>query len=408
MRPSIDEIDIGRLPSCVAPVVRLTDRILADSLEWGASDIHIEPYEKKFRVRFRVDGILHDVMGLPLALRDPITRRIKVMARLNITEERLPQDGRFEVRMKTGDRRRDLDFRVSVQPTLWGETIVMRLRDRSKAPMRLDELGFEPSSLGRFRAALSRRHGIVLATGPRRSGKTHLLYSATATLGSPHANIMTAEDQVELDLPGANQVEVDRRLGESVASVLRSFRHADADIVLVSEIRDPETAAVVFGLPERGPFVLSTLHSSDAPTAVARLLHMGIDPCRLATTVDTIVAQRLVRRICSGCRSDAAAEVPSKTLIDLGFAPGEKGAFPVMGGRGCPNCNGSGYKGRAGLFEVMEVTDGIRDLILAGATAGAIERRALEEGMLTLRMSGLEKIKCGVTTVEEVLRETVR
>jgi type IV pilus assembly protein PilB len=347
MRPSIDEIDIGRLPSCVAPVVRLTDRILADSLEWGASDIHIEPYEKKFRVRFRVDGILHDVMGLPLALRDPITRRIKVMARLNITEERLPQDGRFEVRMKTGDRRRDLDFRVSVQPTLWGETIVMRLRDRSKAPMRLDELGFEPSSLERFRAALSRRHGIVLATGPRRSGKTHLLYSATATLGSPHANIMTAEDQVELDLPGANQVEVDRRIGESVASVLRSFRHADADIVLVSEIRDPETAAVVFGLPERGPFVLSTLHSSDAPGAVARLLHMGIDPCRLATTVDdrrpAPRAPHLLR-VPVRRRGGGAVEDAHRPRLR---ARGE-GRLPGHGGQGLPDLQRLGVQGPGG------------------------------------------------------------
>jgi len=404
-----EEIDLATMSKSAdaAPVIKLTNVLLVDSLKRGASDIHIEPYEKEFRVRFRIDGILYNVMALPLKLKDPLTSRIKIMAKLDIAEKRLPQDGRIKIKMKVEDRSRDLDFRVSVLPTLWGEKIVMRLLDKSKLMLDMTKLGFEPHSLERFKTAISKPYGIVLVTGPTGSGKTNTLYSAIAALNKSDTNIMTAEDPVEFNLPGINQVQIRDNIGLNFAAVLRSFLRQDPNIILVGEIRDYETAEIAVKAALTGHLVLSTLHTNDAPSTVSRMVNMGIEPFLVGTAVNLIQAQRLVRRVCSKCKVDVTADVPAKTLIDIGFAPDQVGSFQVMKGKGCAGCNGTGYKGRVGLYEVMEITEGIRDLVMVGATAVEIKRKALEEGMLTLRMSGLEKIKNGVTTVEEVLRETV-
>jgi len=403
-----DEIDLGNLAKSAdaAPVIKLTNVLLVDSLKRGASDIHIEPYEKEFRVRFRIDGILYNVMALPMKLRDPLISRVKIMAKLDIAEKRLPQDGRIKIKMKVEDRSRDLDFRVSVLPTLWGEKIVMRLLDKSKLMLDMTKLGFEPHSLERFKNAIAKPYGIVLVTGPTGSGKTNTLYSAIASLNKPDTNIMTAEDPVEFNLPGINQVQIRDNIGLNFAAALRSFLRQDPNIILVGEIRDYETAEIAVKAALTGHLVLSTLHTNDAPSTVSRMVNMGIEPFLVGTAVNLIQAQRLVRRVCAKCKFEEK-DVPSKTLLDIGFKPEEIETFKVMKGKGCQTCNGTGYKGRVGLYEVMEITEGIRDLIMVGATAVEIKRKALEEGMLTLRMSGLEKIRNGVTTVEEVLRETV-
>ncbi len=403
-----DEIDIGALSksSEAAPVIKLTNVLLIDSLKRGASDIHIEPYEKEFRVRFRIDGILYNVMALPMKLRDPLISRIKIMAKLDISEKRLPQDGRIKIKMKVEDRSRDLDFRVSCLPTLWGEKIVMRLLDKSKLMLDMTKLGFEQHSLGRFQTAIAKPYGIVLVTGPTGSGKTNTLYSAIAALNKPDTNIMTAEDPVEFNLPGINQVNIRDAIGLNFAAALRSFLRQDPNIILVGEIRDYETAEIAVKASLTGHLVLSTLHTNDAPSTISRMVNMGIEPFLVGTAVNLIQAQRLIRRVCTNCKAELT-DVPAKSLIEIGFTPEIVGTFKMFKGRGCGMCNGTGYKGRVGLYEVMEITEGIRDLIMVGATAVEIKRKALEEGMLTLRMSGLEKIKNGVTTIEEVLRETV-
>src|SRR6187431_1842696 len=404
-----DEIDLGALAksSEAAPVVKLSNVLLIDALKRGASDIHIEPYEKEFRVRFRIDGILYNVMALPMKLRDPLTSRIKIMAKLDIAEKRLPQDGRIKIRLKIEDRSREMDFRVSCLPTIWGEKVVLRLLDKSKLMLDMTKLGFEQDSLDRFKRAISKPYGIVLVTGPTGSGKTNTLYSAIAQLNKPDTNIMTAEDPVEFNLPGINQVQIKDQIGLNFASALRSFLRQDPNIILVGEIRDYETAEIAVKAALTGHLVLSTLHTNDAPSTISRLMNMGIEPFLVATSVNLIQAQRLVRRICSNCKIEVTADVPSKTLMEIGFAPDAVGTFKIFKGRGCGVCNGTGYKGRVGLYEVMEISEGIRDIIMTGGTAVEIKRKALEEGMLTLRMSGLEKIKNGVTTIEEVLRETV-
>jgi type IV pilus assembly protein PilB len=404
-----DEIDLGNLAKSAdaAPVVKLTNVLLVDSLKRGASDIHIEPYEKEFRVRFRIDGVLYNVMALPLKLKDPLTSRIKIMAKLDIAEKRLPQDGRIKIKMKVEDRSRDLDFRVSSLPTLWGEKIVLRLLDKAKLMLDMTKLGFEPHSLERFKNAISKPYGIVLVTGPTGSGKTNTLYSAIAALNKPDTNIMTAEDPVEFNLPGINQVQIRDNIGLNFAAALRSFLRQDPNIILVGEIRDYETAEIAVKASLTGHLVLSTLHTNDAPSTISRLVNMGIEPFLVGTAVNLIQAQRLVRRVCTKCKLDVSAEVPSKTLIDIGFPPEAIGSFQVLKGKGCGVCNGTGYKGRVGLYEVMEISEAIRDLVMVGATAVELKKKALEEGMLTLRQSGLEKIRAGVTTVDEVLRETV-
>jgi type IV pilus assembly protein PilB len=403
-----DEIDLGALAKSTeaAPVIKLSNVLLIDALKRGASDIHIEPYEKEFRVRFRIDGILYNVMALPMKLRDPLISRLKIMAKLDISEKRLPQDGRIKIRLKVEDRSRDMDFRVSSLPTLWGEKVVLRLLDKTKLMLDMTKLGFEPESLERFKRAIAKPYGIVLVTGPTGSGKTNTLYSAIAALNKPDTNIMTAEDPVEFNLAGINQVQIKDQIGLNFASALRAFLRQDPNIILVGEIRDYETAEIAVKAALTGHLVLSTLHTNDAPSTISRLVNMGIEPFLVGTAVNLIQAQRLIRRVCSGCKVEVT-DVPSKTLIEIGFPPEAVGTFKLYKGRGCGTCNGTGYKGRVGLYEVMEISEGIRDLIMVGATAVEIKRKALEEGMLTLRMSGLEKIKNGVTTIEEVLRETV-
>jgi type IV pilus assembly protein PilB len=403
-----DEIDLGNLSKSAdaAPVIKLTNVLLVDSLKRGASDIHIEPYEKEFRVRFRIDGILYNVMALPLKLKDPLTSRIKIMAKMDIAEKRLPQDGRIKIKMKVEDRSRDLDFRVSCLPTLWGEKLVLRLLDRTKLMLDMTKLGFEEDSLKRFKSAIAKPYGIVLVTGPTGSGKTNTLYSALSALNKPDTNIMTAEDPVEFNLPGINQVQIKDQIGLNFAAALRSFLRQDPNIILVGEIRDYETAEIAVKAALTGHLVLSTLHTNDAPSTVSRLVNMGIEPFLVGTAVNLIQAQRLIRRVCGNCRVEIT-DMPTKTLTEIGVQPEAIGTFKLYKGRGCGVCNGTGYKGRVGLYEVMEISEGIRDLIMVGATSVEIKRKALEEGMLTLRLSGVEKIKAGITTVEEVLRETV-
>ena len=403
-----DEIDLAGLAksSEAAPVIKLSNLLLIDALKRGASDIHIEPYEKEFRVRFRIDGLLYNVMGLPMRLKDPLISRIKIMAKLDIAEKRLPQDGRIKIRLKIEDRSREMDFRVSSLPTLWGEKVVLRLLDKTKLMLDMTKLGFEQHSLDRFQKAIAKPYGIVLVTGPTGSGKTNTLYSAIAALNKPDTNIMTAEDPVEFNLAGINQVQIREQIGLNFASALRSFLRQDPNIILVGEIRDYETAEIAVKASLTGHLVLSTLHTNDAPSTVSRLVNMGIEPFLVGTAVNLIQAQRLIRRVCNNCKEELK-DVPSKSLVDVGFPPDAVGTFKLFKGRGCGVCNGTGYKGRTGLYEVMEISEGIRDLVMVGATAVEIKRKALEEGMLTLRMSGLEKIRAGVTTIEEVLRETV-
>ena len=403
-----DEIDLGALAksSEAAPVVKLSNVLLIDALKRGASDIHIEPYEREFRVRFRIDGILYNVMALPMKLRDPLISRLKIMAKLDISEKRLPQDGRIKIRLKVEDRSREMDFRVSSCPTLWGEKVVLRLLDKTKLMLDMTKLGFEQDSLDRFKRAISKPYGIVLVTGPTGSGKTNTLYSAIAQLNKPDTNIMTAEDPVEFNLPGINQVQIKDQIGLNFASALRAFLRQDPNIILVGEIRDYETAEIAVKAALTGHLVLSTLHTNDAPSTVSRLVNMGIEPFLVGTAVNLIQAQRLIRRICANCKEEVH-DVPATALTEIGFTPEQVGTFKLYKGRGCGTCNGTGYKGRVGLYEVMEISEGIRDLIMVGATAVEIKRKALEEGMLTLRMSGLEKIRVGMTTIEEVLRETV-
>jgi type IV pilus assembly protein PilB len=401
------EMDVNALADSAeeAPVVKLVNLILTDAIKRGASDIHIEPYEKEFRVRFRVDGILYEIMNPPMKLKDAITSRMKILAKLDISEKRLPQDGRIKLKIKLEDRNKELDFRVSVLPTLFGEKIVLRLLDKDNLRLDMTKLGFEPESLVKFEEAIFKPWGMVLVTGPTGSGKTNTLYSALAKVNSPEVNIMTAEDPVEFNLPGINQVQMKESIGLNFAATLRSFLRQDPNIILVGEIRDFETAEIAIKAALTGHLVLSTLHTNDAPSTINRLMNMGIEPFLVATSVQLIAAQRLVRRICASCKE--GVEVTHQALLNLGFKKDEVGTFEVLKGRGCEKCNNTGYKGRVGLVEVMVIDDDIRELILSGGTAIDIKKRAIENGMISLRRSGLVKIKDGVTTIEEVVRETV-
>ncbi len=402
-----EEIDLDSLVASVeeAPVVKFVNMMLMDAVKKGASDVHVEPYEKYYRVRFRIDGILHEVMKPPLNMKDAITSRIKIMSKLDIAEKRLPQDGRIKLKMKLEGKKKELDFRVSVLPTLFGEKIVMRILDPEKLMLDMTKLGFEQESLDKFESAIAKPYGMVLVTGPTGSGKTNTLYSAISQLNKPETNIMTAEDPVEFNLPGINQVNVRDEIGLTFAAALRSFLRQDPNIILVGEIRDFETAEIAIKAALTGHLVLSTLHTNDAPSTISRLMNMGIEPFLVATSVNLICAQRLVRRVCKNCKEEV--KVPKKTLLDIGFKEEELKGLKIYKGKGCDVCNGTGYKGRVGLYEVMEVSDTIKDLILSGATALDLREQAIKEGMITLRRSGLIKIRDGVTSIEEVLRETV-
>ncbi len=388
-----------------APVVRLVNIMLTDAIKRGASDIHIEPYEKEFRVRYRIDGVLYEMMHPPLKLRDAITSRLKILAKLDIAEKRLPQDGRIKISTKLQNKMKELDFRVSVLPTIFGEKIVMRLLDKDNLMLDMTRLGFEPDSLRRFEHAILRPYGMVLVTGPTGSGKTNTLYSALQRINTPEVNIMTAEDPVEFNLPGINQVQMKEQIGLNFAAALRSFLRQDPNIILVGEIRDFETAEVAIKAAMTGHLVLSTLHTNDAPSSINRLMNMGIEPFLVATSVHLIAAQRLVRRICSYCKEPA--DFPPSALINAGFSEQESRTLRLFKGKGCERCSNTGYKGRVALIEVMDVDDGIREIILSGGSSYELRQKALQSGMLGLRESGLQKIRDGLTSIEEVVRETV-
>jgi type IV pilus assembly protein PilB len=402
-----EEIDLSSLArmSEDAPVVRLVNVLLVDALRRGASDIHVEPYEKELRIRFRIDGILYDVMHPPLKMRDALISRVKIMSKLDISEKRLPQDGRIKIKVKVDARSRELDFRVSTLPTLFGEKVVLRLLDKENLMLDMTKLGFEPESLKKFQRNISRPYGMVLVTGPTGSGKTNTLYSALQSLNTPETNILTAEDPVEFNLLGINQVQMKEQIGLNFAAALRSFLRQDPNIVLVGEIRDFETAEIAIKAALTGHLVLSTLHTNDAPSTISRLMNMGIEPFLVATSVNLIQAQRLIRRICKNCKKEQPN--PVEALIEIGFTEEEAQTMKTYKGKGCGTCNETGYKGRVGLYETMEVTDEIRELILIGASSLELRKKAIDDGMITLRESGLHKIRNGVTTIEEVLRETV-
>jgi len=409
MLEEIEQIDVSTLEKQggEAPVIRLVNLMLMSAIQKGASDIHVEPYEKEFRVRFRIDGILYNVMAPPMKFRDAITSRIKIMSKLDIAEKRLPQDGRIKIRFGDGEGgTKEIDFRVSILPTLFGEKIVMRLLDKDKLMLDMTRLGFESESLAKLETAISKPWGMVLVTGPTGSGKTNTLYSSIAKINTPETNIMTAEDPVEFNLVGVNQVQVRENIGLNFAAALRSFLRQDPNIILVGEIRDFETAEIAVKASLTGHLVLSTLHTNDAPSTISRLMNMGIEPFLVASSVNLICAQRLVRRLCTQCKTDAPHE--PKALVDAGFTQEEAGRVVPKKGKGCERCNNTGYKGRVGLYEVMEVTEELRELILVGASGLELRRKAIDEGMITLRRSGLRKVMDGMTTVEEVVRETVK
>jgi type IV pilus assembly protein PilB len=404
----LEQIDVASLErqGGEAPVIRLVNLMLMSAIQKAASDIHIEPYEKEFRVRFRIDGILYNVMAPPMKFRDAITSRIKIMAKLDIAEKRLPQDGRIKIRFAVEGATKEIDFRVSCLPTLFGEKIVMRLLDKDKLMLDMTKLGFEHESLNKLELAIAKPWGMVLVTGPTGSGKTNTLYSSIAKVNTTETNIMTAEDPVEFNLVGVNQVQVRENIGLNFAAALRSFLRQDPNIILVGEIRDFETAEIAVKAALTGHMVLSTLHTNDAPSTINRLMNMGIEPFLVASSVNLICAQRLVRRVCANCKEDHPT--PPQALVDAGFTQEEAQRVVPKRGTGCEVCNQTGYKGRVGLYEVMDITEELRELILVGASGLELKRKAIEEGMITLRRSGLRKVMDGVTTIEEVARETVK
>lgn len=388
-----------------APVIRLVNAVFADAIRKGASDIHIEPYEKDFRIRFRIDGLLYEQIRPPIKMKDGITSRIKNMAKLDIAEKRIPQDGRIKTVMKIDGKVKEIDYRVSTVPTLWGEKVVLRLLDKEGLKLDLTKLGFEPESLDKFQRAIAKPTGMILITGPTGSGKTNTLYSAIGQLNKPDKHILTAEDPVEFSISGCNQVQMKEDIGLTFASALRSFLRQDPNVILVGEIRDFETAEIAVKAALTGHLVMSTLHTNDAPSSISRLINMGIEPFLVGTAVQLIQAQRLVRRICNDCKEEVS--YPKKALLDMGFTEEEAETVKIMKGKGCPSCNGSGCKGRIALMEVLEMTDTIREMVLMGANALDLKKQAIAEGMITLRRSGLIKVMNGIVPIEEVLRETV-
>jgi len=384
-----------------APIVKLVNGIFVNAIKAGASDIHIEPYETSLRVRYRVDGVMYTVMNLPVKIKAALTSRIKIMSKLDIAERRLPQDGR--IKLKLG-KKKEIDFRVSTLPCLFGEKTVLRLLDKGNLQVDLTKLGFEEKALQDFMEALDKPYGMILVTGPTGSGKTTTLYSALNYLNKPGINIMTAEDPVEYNFLGINQVQVKEDIGLTFAAALRSFLRQDPDIIMVGEIRDFETAEIAVKAALTGHLVLSTLHTNDAPSTINRLLNMGIEPFLVSSSVILILAQRLARRICTQCKEEEKVPVPA--LIKVGFSEEEAEAIKCYKGKGCPVCNGSGYKGRVALYEVMPVRDELKQLILEGASTDELKKTAIRLGTKTLRMSGLTKVKEGITSIEEVLRVT--
>ncbi|MGA3115057.1 MAG: type IV-A pilus assembly ATPase PilB [Syntrophobacteraceae bacterium] len=399
-----DEMDLSSLETAAeqAPVVKLVNLILMDAIRKQASDIHLEPYEKTMRVRFRIDGVLYEVMRPPSHLKNALISRVKIMSRLDIAERRLPQDGR--IRLKT--KGRDMDFRVSVLPTLFGEKVVLRLLDKAGLQLDMTKLGFEEVQYKNFRDAIYLPFGMVLVTGPTGSGKTTTLYSALSDLNKTSQNISTAEDPIEYNLSGINQVQVHEAIGLTFAAALRAFLRQDPDIIMVGEIRDFETAEIAVKAALTGHLVLSTLHTNDAPSTINRMLNMGVEAFLVASAVNLVIAQRLVRRVCSECK--IVEHVPPETLLDLGLLDEELGTFTCYRGKGCPACNDTGYRGRIALYEVMPLHDQIRELVLMGASAAEIKKESIRLGMTTLRRSGINKLKEGTTSIEEVIRSSAK
>jgi type IV pilus assembly protein PilB len=399
-----DDVDVGALEKATedAPVVKLVNLILTDAIKRKASDIHIEPYEKTFRVRYRIDGVLYEVMKPPIKLRAAITSRVKIMSEMDIAERRLPQDGRIKIKLPGG---KDMDYRVSCLPTLFGEKIVLRLLDKSNLQLDMTKLGYEEKPLKWFKEAIHKPFGMVLVTGPTGSGKTVSLYSALGELNDSTQNISTAEDPVEFNFAGINQVQMHEEIGLNFANALRSFLRQDPDIIMIGEIRDFETAEIGVKAALTGHLVLSTLHTNDAPSTISRMLNMGIEPFLVASAVNLITAQRLGRRVCSECK--VLDDVPKQALLDAGVSPEEVDDFVCYRGEGCDKCNKTGYKGRVGIYQVMPMFEELRELVLAGANTAEIKRESMRLGVKTMRQSALSKLKEGVTSLEEVLRCTV-
>ncbi len=396
-----EDVDVQELEKATedAPVVKLVNLILTDAVKKSASDIHLEPYEKEFRVRYRIDGVLYEVMRPPLKLKNALTSRVKIMSELDIAERRLPQDGRIKLKMGKG---REMDYRVSVLPTLFGEKVVLRLLDKSNLQLDMTKLGFEEKALRDFQSSIHKPFGMVLVTGPTGSGKTTTLYSALSELNKVSENISTAEDPVEFNLTGINQVQMHEEIGLNFAAALRSFLRQDPDIIMVGEIRDFETAEIGVKAALTGHMVLSTLHTNDAPSTINRLLNMGIEPFLVASSLNCVLAQRLARVICLECKEPL--EVQPQTLIDIGVGPEDASRMQVHRGAGCPACSNTGFRGRIAIYEVMVAGDEIKEFILNGASAAEIKREAMRLGMKTLRQSAISKLAESVTTIEEVLR----
>ncbi len=385
-----------------APVVKLVNLILIDAIKKGASDIHVEVYEKEMRVRYRIDGVLYEVMKPPFKLRHALTSRLKIMSQLDIAERRLPQDGRIKLKLGKG---KEMDFRVSVLPTLFGEKTVLRLLDKSNLQLDMTKLGFSESQLKQFKDAINRPYGMVLVTGPTGSGKTTTLYSALSDLNKPEVNISTAEDPVEFNLAGINQVQQHDDIGLNFAATLRSFLRQDPDIIMVGEIRDFETAEIAVKAALTGHLVLSTLHTNDAPSTVNRLLNMGMEPFLVTAATNLILAQRLGRKVCPNCKT-VKTDVTPEMLVELGIPEDEVGTFDVVYGEGCEVCNYTGYKGRIAFYEVMPMYDELKEMVISGATNMELKAVAMKNGMATLRMSALESLKKGITSIDEVVRNT--
>jgi type IV pilus assembly protein PilB len=394
----VGESDLGLADE--APIVKLVNSLIADAVRKGASDIHIEPYEKAMRVRFRIDGVLQEMMAPPFKFKAAIISRLKIMAELDIAERRVPQDGRIKIKVLN----RTIDLRVSSLPTIFGEKIVMRILDKTNLNIDLEKLGFEPASMKEFVSAIANPYGMVLVTGPTGSGKTTTLYSALSRINTPEVNVMTAEDPVEYNLDGINQVLVNEDVGLTFSAALKAFLRQDPNIIMVGEIRDLDTASIAVKAALTGHLVLSTLHTNDAPSAIGRLIDMGIEPFLVASSVNLVLAQRLVRRACPSCRRQV--ELNDEVLAELQLAREDAQGATFMEGTGCVDCNNTGYRGRQGVYEVMPMSSKLRDLVLERASAGEIKNTAIGEGMLTLRRDGLEKMKRGLTTTEEILKET--
>jgi type IV pilus assembly protein PilB len=384
-----------------APVVKFVNLVLLDAIRRGASDLHWEPYEKNFRIRFRIDGVMHEMASPPKKVEPAVISRLKIMANLDIAERRLPQDGRIKLRHGA----REIDFRVSILPTIFGEKAVLRILDKESLQLDLAKLGFDPSPYEKFHEAIHQPYGMVLITGPTGSGKTTTLYSAISTINSPDHNIMTAEDPVEYNLKGVNQVQVNDGIGRTFATVLRSFLRQDPDVILVGETRDLETAQISVRAALTGHLVFTTLHTNDCPSTVARLVDMGVPPFLLSSALLLLVAQRLGRRICKDCRQPV--EGREEDLVRYGHVPQGRGPVTFYRGAGCPTCNGTGMKGRVAIYEVMPISDTLRDMILEEASTAQLREQAQKEGMKTLRQAGMAKVVEGITTLEEVLRVTL-